>query len=241
MRRGGKTAVQPHLLSLILCWAVLGFADTGASAFQSKPVAVVARVYDGDTVRTADGRQIRYIGINAPEVGNQKGETEPYGRLAKQLNRRLTLNREVRLEFGMEKRDHYGRWLAHVVLPDGTLVGRALLARGLAYVLVRHPNVQHRGLLLASQRRAMSEQAGMWANWGGKEGVWIGNRRSMRFHLPTCPFGRRTASSSRVQFDRLWEAFWHGYAPCKKCRPWTFSDLKFHDSGKSGMVNSYSP
>ena len=37
----------------------------------------VARVVDGDTVRLRDGRSVRLIGINAPELAHNGRTTEP--------------------------------------------------------------------------------------------------------------------------------------------------------------------
>ncbi|WP_132530889.1 thermonuclease family protein [Pseudomonas aeruginosa] len=38
----------------------------------------VARVVDGDTVRLRDGRSVRLIGINAPELAHNGRTTEPF-------------------------------------------------------------------------------------------------------------------------------------------------------------------
>ncbi|MBF3305298.1 thermonuclease family protein, partial [Pseudomonas aeruginosa] len=44
----------------------------------------VARVVDGDTVRLRDGRSVRLIGINAPELAHNGRTTEPFAEAAKQ-------------------------------------------------------------------------------------------------------------------------------------------------------------
>jgi len=185
----------------------------------------VKRVSDGDTIVLRDGRHLRYIGINAPEVAHENQKAEPFGDKAEALNRRLILGRKVRLEFDRERKDRYGRLLAYVFLEDGTFVNAALLARGYAYVLVRKPNVAYEKILLAAQRRAMSERKGIWHGMGETEGNFIGNRRSRRFHLWRCPFGQRTGKKNRIVFNRAWDAFWEGYAPGKQCGAWHFRDL----------------
>ena len=40
-------------------------------------------VNDGDTIVLMDDRQVRYIGINAPEIGHADKKAEPYGYTAK--------------------------------------------------------------------------------------------------------------------------------------------------------------
>ncbi|TFG38487.1 MAG: thermonuclease family protein, partial [Syntrophobacterales bacterium] len=44
---------------------LLAFRAEGASA---GPWVTVKRVVDGDTVQLSDGRSVRYIGVNAPEI-----------------------------------------------------------------------------------------------------------------------------------------------------------------------------
>ena len=38
---------------------------------------VVRRVVDGDTLRLVDGRSVRLIGVNAPELGKSGGTAQP--------------------------------------------------------------------------------------------------------------------------------------------------------------------
>ena len=51
-------------------------------------------VDDGDTILLANGRHLRYIGINSPEIENKKYErqAEPYGHEALSYNRHLVFN-----------------------------------------------------------------------------------------------------------------------------------------------------
>lgn len=39
----------------------------------------VKRVNDGDTVQLSDGRFVRYIGINTPEINHERNTAEPFG------------------------------------------------------------------------------------------------------------------------------------------------------------------
>ena len=183
------------------------------------------RICDGDTVVLHDGRHVRYIGINAPEIAHKDQPAEPFGYAAKRLNERLTLNQIVRLSTDKERKDRYGRLLAYVFLADGTLVNAEMLYRGYAHVRAQHPNVAYEQALLSAQQEAMSAGRGFWGHWKAAKGRYIGNRRSKRFHLAACPFGQRTGPSNRIRFARVRDAFWHGYAPCQKCGAWTFHAL----------------
>ncbi|HUV03547.1 MAG TPA: Ada metal-binding domain-containing protein [Armatimonadota bacterium] len=48
-------------------------------------------------------------------------------------------------------------------------------------------------------------------------GNYIGNKRSLKFHLPTCRY--LPAEKNRVYFNTREEAINEGYVPCKICKP----------------------
>lgn len=58
----------------------------------------VVFVPDGDGLRLEDGRRVRYIGIDAPELHTCQGSAEPFADKAAAYNRRLVLGKRVRLE-----------------------------------------------------------------------------------------------------------------------------------------------
>ena len=178
-------------------------------------------VDDGDTIVLVDGRRIRYIGINAPEIAHQEYHqtAEPLGYDALRHNKILVHKKRVRLEFGKEKLDRYDRVLAYVFLPDGRFVNLEMLRKGYAFCLFREPNDSYNALFLKAQREAMKAGRGIWNSWEETGQRYIGNRRSRRFHLKTCLFGRKISSKNRVYFSSRWDAFWAGYAPAKRCRP----------------------
>ena len=90
--------------------------------------SVVTYVYDGDSVLLADGRQVRFISIDAPELDT------PFFQEATEFNKRLVQMKSVRLEVCPKRPfDQYGRTLAHVYV-DNTSVEDAILSAGLAEV-----------------------------------------------------------------------------------------------------------
>ncbi|MFH0997517.1 MAG: thermonuclease family protein [Pseudomonadota bacterium] len=188
-------------------------AQSSADAFLS-----VRRVYDGDTIQLENGMHVRYIGINAPEIAHQEKPAEPFGPEAMAFNEKIVLSKPVRIQGDQEASDQYNRRLAYVFLQDGTFVNQEMVRNGLAHVLYQAPNITYDAALLKSQQQAMKAGKGMWANWKEKPSDYIGNKKSRRFHLKTCALGQRTSRQNRIQFGRKWDAFWEGYAPCKKCR-----------------------
>ena len=176
-------------------------------------------IVDGDTVVLVDGQKVRYIGINAPELAHENHDAEPYGVAAKRFNALLVNRKKVRLEFDKERFDRYQRLLAYLFLENTTFVNAEILSNGYAYLLKKRPNLKYDKILLQSQRSAMSAKKGIWQNWKEKKNTVIGNKNSYRFHLPTCPYGKRIKPKNRVVFRKKWDAYWEGYAPAKRCMP----------------------
>lgn len=189
-----------------LCWAQTDVA-TGRVRF----------VIDGDTIVLADGRTVRYIGIDAPEIDHDDQQAQPFGHEAKRFNRSIVGNKTVKLEFDRQRRDRYGRLLAHVFDSDGRLAAETMLAAGLAHVLPKKPNLKYGQRLLAVQRLAMESGTGKWQTVQASSDGVVGNRNSMRFHRKDCPFALKIAGENRVSFPTRFAAFYAGYAPCRAC------------------------
>ena len=202
---------RPVLLILLVLFCVF------PATVLATPLFRVQKVIDGDTIVLADGRRVRYIGINAPELGNESAPAEGFGPEARDFNRKLVGRAKVRLEFDLERHDQYGRVLAYVFMPDDTFVNAELVKSGNAYCLFRRPNTKYDSLLLHLQREAMAKKAGMWKKYPNEEGPFLGNRNSRRFHQMTCPFGGNTAAKNRTIFKTSYDAYLSGYSPCKRC------------------------
>ncbi|HPS20262.1 MAG TPA: thermonuclease family protein [Candidatus Omnitrophota bacterium] len=148
------------------------------SAFFSKPEKLadiknnniaeycVRSVVDGDTVELANGRRLRYIGVDAPETRYRQGNRwvyapEQYAEEAKKFNREMVEEKNVRLEFDTVKEDKYGRWLAYVYVGD-VMVNEALLREGVAVVFTFPPNVRYTERFIAAQQDARVNKRGLW-------------------------------------------------------------------------------
>lgn len=134
------------------------FPTTHAVADSSE----IRHVIDGDTVVMANGRHARLIGINAPELGKDGAPDQPLAREARSRLKSLVEKRRVTLSFEREREDHYGRLLAHVVLPDGRNVEEILLREGLAWAVAVPPNVDRLDSLLKAENEARAAGRGIW-------------------------------------------------------------------------------
>lgn len=124
------------LNALILLGLMFGVLAGPALAAEK---VLVKRVIDGDTLMLADGRRVRLIGVDAPEIDCPYRTAEPWGYESKAYLRDLVEGQSVRLVIGDEPLDKYGRTLAYVyvgdVLVNGRLIrdGQARLYRRFAF------------------------------------------------------------------------------------------------------------
>ncbi len=132
---------------------------------------MVTHVIDGDTIRVdaPDAAQrstrIRLWGIDTPEIEHRDPPraAEPYADQAHDMTRRLTEGKTVKLFLETHRlRGTYGRVLAYVELPDGTLLNERLLLAGLARADPRwsHRHMQRFKLMEQSAREA---GVGLWS------------------------------------------------------------------------------
>lgn len=136
----------------------------GAESKAGGVSAIVTRVVDGDTVEVQLAgveEDVRYIGVDTPESVAPGQPVECFGKEASERNRRLVEGERVRLVFGAERRDQYGRLLAYVYLGD-TFVNATLIRRGLARTLAISPNTDFAGLFDRLEQRAANAGRGLW-------------------------------------------------------------------------------
>jgi len=180
----------------------------------------VTFVYDGDTVRLETGAQIRYVGIDCPEMNFRTRDPEFMAREAREFNEDTVLGKIVRLESDEEKSDRYGRTLAYVSLEKGPMVNTLLVEKGLAVVMPTGSNLRHYKELKRAQQRAMDARRGIWSRpLSRTRGPFAASKRSHRFHRPGCPYAARIHPRNKILFKGLREAFYEGYYPCSHCNP----------------------
>jgi micrococcal nuclease len=124
--------------------------------------ATVAEVIDGDTLALRNGRRVRLVQIDTPELdGNECYAGEAADDLTAMLppGTRITLEADPALD----KVDRYGRLLRYVHRGGGTNVNLALVRRGAASVwFFDGDRGRYAGRLLAAARRAKTARRGLW-------------------------------------------------------------------------------
>ncbi|MCW8931163.1 MAG: thermonuclease family protein [Gammaproteobacteria bacterium] len=126
--------------------------------------STIAKVVDGDTLYLKDGRKIRLIGINAPEIGYRGESSQPYGRQAYDAVIQLVKhNKKIGLSFDKDKKDRYKRYLTYVTLSGGDSIEQILLSKGLAHSIVIPPNDSRIDCYRYIEAIARDKKLGVWS------------------------------------------------------------------------------
>ena len=160
------SARQQRRVIALAAAALLG-GVTYATRSSPPQGAVVSRVIDGDTIKLSDGRLVRYIGIDTPEVRRRNGQQwvkdpEPMGLEAAERNRQLVEGKPVRLEQDVQPRDRYGRLLAYVYVGE-MMVNEQLLREGFAQPMTIPPNVKYVERFRQAAKEAREARKGLWS------------------------------------------------------------------------------
>lgn len=127
--------------------------------------ARVTSVYDADTLTLAGGERVRILGIDAPELGRDEQPHEPFALQGRDYLRQLLAEsgHRVLIHQGDENRDHHGRLLAWLFLPDGRNVQRLLLEQGYVMQVTLAPNTAYASCLQPVELTARRARLGIWS------------------------------------------------------------------------------
>ncbi len=147
--------LQCLFLSALLSLPLLGYAEEWQR---------VVHIFDGDTVKLEDGRRVRLIGIDTPEMGRDYQPDEPGAKEARDylVHWFDTHGYRVRLHLEEEQHDRYHRTLAHLEAVDGADPAHDLLTNGHARVLIFPPNTQRSREQLQWEGVAREQGLGVW-------------------------------------------------------------------------------
>jgi micrococcal nuclease len=155
---------QVYLISLGCTYLpALPAAECGADHIDEK--STVVYVVDGDTLKLSDQRSVRLIGINSPEINHKGGHSEPFSDRARDLLvKKFDKNKRVSLVYGEEKKDRYGRLLAHLFFENGASVQQLMLSEGLAAWIVVPPNTNYLDCYRQAELASRQAKRGIWGH-----------------------------------------------------------------------------
>jgi len=179
-------------------------------------------VIDGDTILLAGNEKVRLIGVGTPETRDEDRPVQYFGKEAYEFTRSLVEGKKVRLEYGMNRKDKYGRTLAYVYLEDGTFLNAEIIKQGYGY-LYRAFIFKYFDKFWQYEKEAREKKIGLWATVGEPENkasdksedtiVYI-TRTGKKYHREGCSALKR----SKIPIT-LKEANERGYTPCALCDP----------------------
>ncbi|MBI5450327.1 MAG: thermonuclease family protein [Gammaproteobacteria bacterium] len=154
--------IGAFLLGLLAVAAAAAADDCRLQQAPDQTVAVI-RVTDGDTVRLGDGRVVRLIGINAPELSHDGSTAQPHAeQAAARLAELLQGRGGVGVVWEGEHRDRYQRALAHLYLPDGQNVQELMVREGQAIAIAVPPNIAQFACYARAEQQARRHRLGLW-------------------------------------------------------------------------------
>ena len=162
-----KLKVTPSIKTIFIGLITLVIGFFGGTTYKDYQVVqkeklpdnpIVTRIIDGDNVELNDGKSVRLYGINCPE------KNKPFSDEAIDLTTRLTLNKQIRLEFQPNYfKDTYDRIVAYVFIED-THLNVELVKSGFCEVKIykKRAKLIYQDELLQAQEMAKEEKLGKW-------------------------------------------------------------------------------
>jgi endonuclease YncB( thermonuclease family) len=163
--RNLKKGAYRRLFLLPACLLPLAtLAETACPAEHVDEYSRVKYVHDGDTVHLEDGRKIRLIGINTPELARDSMPEQARAQAARAfLAKVLSVHgNRVGLVYGRERHDRHRRTLAHLFSPEGDNVQAQLLQQGLAAAIAHPPNLAYSDCYAQQEWAARCAGRGIW-------------------------------------------------------------------------------
>ena len=128
------------------------------------PASTATRVIDGDTIEVNIAGtiyKVRYIGIDTPELDDERAEFCALAQEATRYNRQLIEGKNIRLEEDTSNIDKYGRLLRYVYVDD-IFVNAELVRQGLAYAKAYPPDTKYQDYLEELETEARQATRRIW-------------------------------------------------------------------------------
>lgn len=154
------------VLFLCLLLAAPACGEPLPAAFERGDWVQVVAIVDGDTLRIADGRQVRLVGLQAPKLplGRKGFRTWPLADASKAALSRLALGKRLQLAYGGRRIDRHQRILAHLVDSDGAWIQAAMLDAGMARVYSFADNRTAVRAMYRIEAAARAARRGIWSH-----------------------------------------------------------------------------
>lgn len=156
-----------YALVFIACFFTIAVVFFWRLVF-TKPTFGVVDVIDGDTIKLEDGTNVRYLGLDAPELAKGDTPADCFAGQAKEINQKLVLGKKIKLETDVNEMDRFGRTLAYVYLKPGRgeeeiFVNEYLLKEGAAIFFLDTVNKRYQQVMIEAAKTAHEAKIGLWS------------------------------------------------------------------------------
>lgn len=131
-------------------------------ASESGELVTVLRVVDGDTIELTDGRKVRYIGVDTPELHHPTKGAQCFGKEAMEKNKELVEGKVIKIKKDVSETDRYKRLLRYVWIND-IFVNEYLAKEGFALQATFPPDVKYVELFRKAAEEARLQNKGLWS------------------------------------------------------------------------------
>jgi endonuclease YncB( thermonuclease family) len=162
-------------LALFLFLSIAAYGHGSCEAVGELEKAKIKRVVDGDTLHLVDGRKVRLVGINTPELDHKNGRHDLYAMEATEYLRSL-LDQFVYIQESKSGRDRYGRYLYYLFDKDRISLTSQLLSEGFGYRIAIPPNLAYQSCFEYAENNARKAKKRLWKSplqWQSKAGFAI--------------------------------------------------------------------
>jgi len=170
------------------------------------------------------------------------------GKVASNYAKKKLSGKYVDLEFeGSRRRGNYGRLLTYVFV-DGQNFKMGKISIWIWFYIKYGRSQKYDREFRVAEKSARKQKLNIWGDpalsqkylrlkskWGQSSsavptvdqqkivktdaGIYIGNKRSYKFHRQDCKWVKKMSSDNRVFFKSRQKAVNQGYVPCKVCNP----------------------
>ena len=167
-----RIKIKKNRFYLLLLFILIGCILLLIPKCPNALIGRVKQVVEGDLVELFDGRSIRYIGVNSPNIRQRMAgkwivASEPLSFEAKSFNQGLIQDKKIRLEFDALGEDNFGNTLAYSFLKKDNkevFVNSEVIRNGFGLFTVSIPNIKYIEELAEAQREAFQQKRGIWQN-----------------------------------------------------------------------------
>ena len=182
------------------------------------------RVVDGNTIILSNGETVKPIGVEAGKIKYPGKPVKDFRKEATAFINQMVKGKEVRLEYGQQKKDKYGQLLAYIYLKDGTFLNAEIIKQGYGHADTRFP-FKYKEQFKQYEEEARVNKRGLWASKPAEKEIkyireyYVGSKGSKSYHKPHCAITKTIPPVKRRTFNSLNDAVDAGYIPCKICKP----------------------